>query len=542
MLEKITGSEYKSMIRYGINHLDKYCAVVNDLNVFPVPDGDTGTNMVMTMKNGYQAIDGSAAELSAVARSFANATVFGARGNSGVIVSQFFKGVSKGLSDVDEADCSALSRALDMGCEYAYAAVAEPVEGTILTVIKDAADAVRARLSDIDAVDELIALFLAAARGSLENTPNLLPILAKAGVVDSGGSGLVYFFEGVQRYLNGEELETVDNVKTTASVDYAAFNRYTRFDYGFCTELLLQVMIDPADFRYDELVAALGGLGDSLVTTQEDDKVKVHIHTPTPERVLALCHEFRCEFLTVKIENMTVQHTQTTQKILCSKTASPGHFAVVAVAPNAMLQAMLVDMGADAVILSEEVPSSQDFIEAFERLSVKEILVFPNSSNSILSAMQAGSLYKNAKITVLNCRSIAECYPALAIIDYENEDIGEVVDAVNDTIRNIREVAVVHAVKNIEYGSHSIVKNDYFALSGKDVLYTADKFETVVYLTVAKIMSERDSSVITLFYGQNPSRKTVDALAAEIGETYPDVEVCIIPTQDAVYDLIISFE
>ena len=144
------------MIRYGINHLDKYCAVVNDLNVFPVPDGDTGTNMVMTMKNGYQAIDGSAAELSAVARSFANATVFGARGNSGVIVSQFFKGVSKGLSDVDEADCSALSRALDMGCEYAYAAVAEPVEGTILTVIKDAADAVRARLSDIDAVDELI--------------------------------------------------------------------------------------------------------------------------------------------------------------------------------------------------------------------------------------------------------------------------------------------------------------------------------------------------------------------------------------------------
>ena len=207
-----------------------------------------------------------------------------------------------------------------------------------------------------------------------------------------------------------------------------------------------------------------------------------------------------------------------------------------------MLQAMLVDMGADAVILSEEVPSSQDFIEAFERLSVKEILVFPNSSNSILSAMQAGSLYKNAKITVLNCRSIAECYPALAIIDYENEDIGEVVDAVNDTIRNIREVAVVHAVKNIEYGSHSIVKNDYFALSGKDVLYTADKFETVVYLTVAKIMSERDSSVITLFYGQNPSRKTVDALAAEIGETYPDVEVCIIPTQDAVYDLIISFE
>ena len=538
-MEIINGSSYKDMIHYGINHLDKYCDVVNDLNVFPVPDGDTGTNMVMTMRNGYHSIGDDGDDVAYIAKSFANGAVFGARGNSGVIVSQFFKGMSHGLQGACELDCETFSKALGKGCEFAYASVAKPVEGTILTVLKDATGAVNNNLSSITTFDELIDTFLREAKTSLENTPNLLPILSKAGVVDSGGAGIVYFFEGMQRYLMGEELESVDSQPVGTVIDYSAFNKNSNFDYGYCTELLLQLVCDTDQFDYPRFVSHLQKMGDSVATSLEVDKVHVHVHTHTPEQILNFCHRYG-EFLNLKIENMSVQHTQTTQKFLVSENASEGNFSVVAVAPNAGLQSMLSNMGADVVILSEEVPSSQDFIEAFQKVTTKEILVFPNSSNSILSAMQAGSLYKHAKITVLNCRSIAECYSALAYIDFEG-DINDTIEAVDDTIGNIYEAAIIHAAKNIQYGNRKVVKNDYFALAGDEILFTAHKFEAVVMLTVGDVVNRLDRSVLNLFYGQNVSRSEVEALSEEI-EAQFDLETCVIPTQNPIYDLVLSFE
>ena len=253
MIEKITGSCYKSMIDYGINPLDKHCAKVNELNVFPVPDGDTGTNMVMTLKNGFLSIAEESQTVSAVAKDFANATVFGARGNSGVITSQFFKGISEGLKGESEADVKAFYRALNKGCEYAYAAVATPVEGTMLTVIKEATSALGAKLDVVDSIDEAVGLFVDSATRSLKNTPELLPILKKAGVVDSGGAGMVYFFEGVQRYLRGEPMEIVETVaEVSETIDYSKFNINSVFDYGYCTELLLQLTStkEPLDKDY----------------------------------------------------------------------------------------------------------------------------------------------------------------------------------------------------------------------------------------------------------------------------------------------------
>ncbi|MBQ8331980.1 MAG: DAK2 domain-containing protein [Clostridia bacterium] len=543
-MERITGSCYKAMLSYGVHHLDKHCAIVNDLNVFPVPDGDTGTNMVMTMKTGLHSLSETTDPLSSVAQSFANAAVFGARGNSGVIISQFFKGISEGFKDEHTADPSVLFRALDKGCEYAYAAVAKPVEGTILTVIKDATNAIGENLGELRTIDDVIAVFLKEARRSLENTPKLLPILEKAGVVDSGGSGVVYFFEGVQRYLNGEApeaAEVADTSEQSQYVDYSVFHKNSNFEYGYCTETLLQLTVDREDFSYSDFVAGLERMGESLATSLEGDKVKIHIHTKTPEQILTYCHGFG-EFLSLKIENMSVQHTQTTQKFLCSPNEGEGLFAVVAVAPNAMLQQMLAEMGADVVILSKEVPSSKDFLEAFEQVSAKEILVFPNSSNSILSAMQAGSLYKKAKITVLNCRSIAECYASLPIIDFNETDVHAIVSEVNDIIGNIYEVAVIHATKNIQYGNKTIVKNDYFALSGEEILLTGDQFERVALLTVNEVLRKQERSVLTLFYGKNVSEKQIHSLASRIGEAEDEVEICVISTQNPIYDLILSFE
>ena len=542
MLKTINGSCFSDMIKYGINHLEKYCEQVNDLNVFPVPDGDTGTNMVMTLKNGIGVLNGNGGELSQIAQGFSNAAVFGARGNSGVIISQFFKGLAEGLKNVGEADVRAFSRALDAGCDYAYAAVATPVEGTVLTVMREASTVVRESLDDINSIDELVDVFLRQARITLDNTPNLLAILAKAGVIDSGGAGLVYFFEGVERYLKGEPLEDVQSQQNVAEfIDFSKFNRYSNFEFGYCTETLLQLTVDDKAFNPRAFTANLQQLGESIVTSFEGDKVKVHVHTHHPERVLAFCHEYG-EFLTLKIENMSVQHTQTVQKYLCATSTESSAFAVVAVAPNAAMQKMFSDMGADVVILSAEVPSSQDFVEAFEHVSANEILVFPNNANSILSARQAGKLYKKSKVTVLKSRSIAECYSALAVIDFGEDDVDNVVDDVEDTIDELYEVAFVRAAKNTRFGNRTIFKGDYFAMSGDDVLQSGGKLEYVVWLTVKDVVDDRDCNVINMFYGKNVSKEQIEAIAQEIQKAHFDVEVCLISTEDVTYDLILSFE
>ena len=543
MLQKITGPSFRSIIKYGLSNLEKYCSIVNDLNVFPVPDGDTGTNMVMTIKNALPALDTASDSLSNVAQSFAKATVFGARGNSGVIVSQFFKGMSEAFT-TEDADATTLSNALESGYQFAYAAVAKPVEGTILTVIREGSEAVKRNLAQIETIDEAVSVFLKQAKISLENTPNLLPILKKAGVIDSGGAGLVYFFEGIALFLNGEPLQPLQTNPTESapSIDYTAFNRYSKFEFGYCTELILQLTVDEADFSQDDFSRRLQELGESVVTSFESDKVKIHVHSHTPEKVLEFCHGFG-EFLTLKIENMSVQHTQTTQKkYLCAKNQDEGFFAIVAVAPNDTLQAMLSQMGADVSILSAEAPSSQDFIEAFEHVASQEIIVFPNSSNSILSAIQAGNLYDKAKVTVVNCRTIAECYSAMAAIDFGETNVGEVVAVVNETIDNIFQVSIARATKNTQFGTQSIVKDEYFALSEKEVLMTGKDFETVSVETLKVVVQDKDCSVVNLFYGKNVTDERAENLANQIREVVDDVEVCLIATQDSVYDLIISFE
>ncbi len=547
-METINGLIYGDMLRYGLSHLETHRAAVNNLNVFPVPDGDTGTNMVMTVRNGYRALteapSGPPEALSPAAQTFANAAVFGARGNSGVILSQFFRGLAEGFADHRRADCALLTTAWEQGCACAYRAVAKPVEGTVLTVMRETAHAVREALPSLGTVEELFSVALAAARVSLDGTPSLLPILKRAGVVDSGGAGFVHILEGICAYLNGEpSAAPADPVSEgdAAFVDYALFDRYSDFSLGYCTELLLQLTTPEGTFDYNGFLAHLNTLGESVVSSPEGDKVKIHIHTPTPEVVLAYCHRFG-EFLTMKVENMSVQHTGRVEKILCTPTEEDAACAVVAVAPNQKLQRMLSEMGADAVILSEEAPSSQDFLEAFDRVSAGEVLVFPNSSNSILSAMQAGSMYKGARVTVLNCRSVAQCYASLPIIDFSDEDIRATVTAIHDTIGHLREISVAHAVKTVRYGDKTIVQNDYFALAGEEVLTVGADFAEVARRTLEIALSEEDRDVITLFYGRNRAEEEIQALAAAAEELSGGAEVSVVSTLDPIYDLVITLE
>ena len=548
MLTKILGANYIELLNSGIKNLDKHRSILNDLNVFPVPDGDTGTNMVMTLKYGLESIRDKTDTLSEVARCFSSGAVFGARGNSGVIVSQFFKGVAEGLDGIDEADSTAFAHALHNGCRQAYASVANPVEGTMLTVLKDASCAVidALPLCDIHAV---VDIFLKEARESLQNTPELLPILKKANVVDSGGSGIVYFFEGVQKFLNGEEIDSKsdeDNVMSEP-IDLGLFSKETVFDYGYCVEGVLQLTINTCDFDFKDFTKKLTSIGESVVTSQEEDKVKLHVHVRDLGTLMTYLQSFG-ELLTVKIDNMTVQNimqrskeSQAGQKLLYDAEREKASFAIVAVATNSKTQRKLFEMGADVVILSEIAPSSQDFVNAFELTSADKILVFPNCSNSILSAKQASKLFKNAKISVINSRSFAECYAALSVIDFEG-DLQKAKETSNQTLSEMYQLSIYRATRDRVFGKKRILQKDFFALSNNQILDVSITLEDVTLRVVQSVLEKNDYCVVSLFYGKSISDEMAAWLSEKILAFGNDVEVAIIPTYEANYDLTVTFE
>lgn len=550
MISTINGSSYTDLIHSGIKNLEKHRKTLNDLNVFPVPDGDTGTNMVMTLRYGFDSIKEKDRPLSEISRQFSSSAVFGARGNSGVIISQFFKGLSDGLEELEFADCDALASALRNGYEYAYASVSKPVEGTMLTVLKDASDAVISALP-LQSINSAIDVYLTEARASLARTPELLPILKKANVVDSGGSGVVYFFEGVRKYLNGEEIEELednddDNETVSEHIDLTLFNKDTSFDYGYCVEGLIQLKIDVSEFDNDKFKRALAEYGESIVSSLEQDKVKLHIHTQSLAPLMGYCQAYG-EFLRIKIENMTVQEIQKSKeqeensKFLYKSEREDADYAVIAVATNKYMQERYFEMGADVVIFSEIAPSSQDFVDAFELARSEKILVFPNSANSILAAMQAGALYEKAMINVLNSRTIAECFATLSILDFESS-FEEAIELANETIPSIYQVSVYHAVRNVKYGSRTINKNDFFTLSSNKILDVDSTVEAVTVSTVDRILKEKAYDVVTLYYGKSVSSEIIENLVDSLNELGHCTEFATVSTLETMYEITITFE
>ena len=546
MINKIDGQHYRNLIDYGIRNLSLYCDEVNDLNVFPVPDGDTGTNMVLTLQNGFSAMEAQIDELSELSKKFANAIVFGARGNSGVIISQFFKGFSECFLKIDEADCETVANALENGVANAYKAVSNPTEGTVLTVLREATEYVRRKLSEgkIGNINEMIALFLKKARLSLENTPELLPILKSAGVVDSGGAGIVYVFEGMSKYLNGESLEKSTMGSPLQSIDYSKYDKSSTFEYGYCTELLVQLLDAKEPFDKRSFKKGLEALGDSIVLSFESDKVKLHIHTKTPERVLEYCHRYG-EFLTLKIENMSVQHKELSpREVNLFTEVRRGSFSVLAVAHDSTMKDNFAQMGADIVMLGDRhcPPSSQDFLEAFEMTDVGTILVFANGKNTRLSAEQAAKLYDKAKIVVFNTESDTECYAALPLIDFESDDIDEISESVRATVENIRTVTVTEAAKDTVFNGQKISIGDLVAFSGSSLVSLGSDYADVAIDAIAKTIEDAECDVLTVFVNDSVSDEQISKIEAYVMENYIYTEISFVNTEDDFYDIVLSFE
>ena len=547
MKNTIDGQEFRGLIDYGLRNLALYKTEINTLNVFPVPDGDTGTNMVMTLQNGYNAIKDGDQSLSSVSKSFADAIVFGARGNSGVIISQFFRGFSECFFEKSEADLPEITKALEKGVECAYTAVSVPTEGTILTVIREATEAVRGELElgKIQSIDDVISAFLEKAKYSLERTPELLPILKSAGVVDSGGAGVVYIFEGMQKYMRGESIARPEQDGQAVSADYSLFNENSKFELGYCTELLIQLTKGKAPFDYDSFKKEINLLGTSTVTSYTDGKVKLHIHTDTPENVFSTCHKYG-EFLSVKVENMSVQHhEQETKRTVNLYSEYPkGKFSVLAVAYDRSMKERFMEMGADLVILGDRLcpPSAADFIEAFNK-TTDSILVFANEKSASLSVEQAIKLYdKETKIVVVETRSDAECYSALPMIDFDCEDIEEVARNVRETIANIKMATVSAATKDARFNGQDIKKGDLVALSQNELLALGNLHKEVAIGAIKAVMNEGERDVITMFVNARVPKESTDEICEFVSETYLYTEVAVIETEDEVFDIIISFE
>ena len=548
---ELNGALFADMVRGGAQHLRANAQVVNDLNVFPIPDGDTGDNMSLTMEGGGAALDGVASDsIGDIADKLAGGMLLGARGNSGVILSQFFAGIAKGLSHVERADARALGDAFQSGVKQAYEAVLTPTEGTILTVAREATEYAVEHITTETTLEEFFSYFIKEMHKSLENTPELLPVLKESGVIDSGGAGLVYVIEGMNKILHGEKVAFNQNAAPAVkAVDTSAFTADSIMEFGYCTELLLQLQnskVDAESFPVSNISDYLATLGDSIVAVKNGTVVKIHVHTMTPGKVFEYCQQLG-EFLTVKVENMALQHSETKVENRFEKQeiARPEHkaFGVVAVASGEGICETFRSLGADYIVEGGQTmnPSSEDFLTAFDLVNADTIYVLPNNSNIILTARQAASLYDKADVRVLESRTVGDGYAALTMLDFESGDADTIEQNLKDAMEGVVTGMVTRSVRDSHLGGMNIAKNDYIGFAGKQMLSDATTVSDAACQLLSKL-DTADREVLIAICGKDASPEDMAAVRRYVEESFPQLELYEIDGGQDIYHFIFVLE
>ena len=530
---------FAAMLRQGAVQLSRDKKVINDLNVFPIPDGDTGDNMLMTLKAGCAALNDQLGTLSEIASAASSGMLLGARGNSGVILSRIFAGLAKGLKDVVEADTKAFAKAMQSAVEKAYKSVPVPVEGTIITVLREGAAGADAN-SDLNHYFETL---LEAIQVSLDHTPELLQVLKDAGVVDSGGAGLLSIFRGMNDALNGiiSEEEIAPTMTATPTVELDKFTENSTLEFGYCTEFLLRLMRSKVDLdNFDENVIFnyLNRVGESVVAFREGTIIKVHVHTFTPGVILNEMQKYG-EFLTIKIENMALQHHQSTNQNNASFKTPPKKYGVVTVASGEGLINAFREFGANEVIAGGQTmnPSTQDFLEAFAKINAQHILVFPNNKNIKMAADQAAELYKGADIHVLPSTTIGEGYYGIGSIDRDNPNVEEVIASVMEIMQSVVTGMVSTAIRDAEGKQVTVHTGDYVGYSGKQLLSDSPNRETAAKALVERLgAASRD--VMLIFFGEQVPQNEAEKLVADLQNQYKNLEIMLNNGAQPVYDYI----
>lgn len=548
MISKINGKLFADMIIQGAQNLSNNADLVDSLNVYPVPDGDTGTNMNLTMTSGREEVENNLSKnIGELGKTFSKGLLMGARGNSGVILSQLFRGFCKNIESESEINSKLLAESFQAGVETAYKAVMKPVEGTILTVAKDAAQAAVEKANNTEDCIELMEYIIVKANESLENTPNLLAVLKEVGVVDSGGKGLLCVYEGFLKALKGEKVEAkVAKLDKDEFVhdehDFHGVINTEDIIYGYCTEMMVRFGKNKKAFDEQEFRQDMSQFGDSLLVINDEEIVKVHVHTEYPGKVFNYGQQYG-ELIKLKVENMREQHREVIRKE--QHTAKPKmetvETAIITISMGEGISEIFKSMGATHIISGGQTmnPSTEDIVKVIEQSKCKRAIILPNNKNILMASEQAASIV-DAEAVVIPTKSIPQGISALFQYDVDatlEENKAQMADSVN----NVKSGSLTYAVRDTKIDGVEIKKDAFMGLiEDKIVSNQSDQLTTVTEL-LNEMLAE-DSEILTVIIGQDAEQAVTDNMINWIEEQYPDVEVEVHEGGQPIYQYFFSVE
>ncbi|WPB53399.1 DAK2 domain-containing protein [Lactiplantibacillus plantarum] len=563
----ITNLEFGKMVQAASQKLNQRAEFINSLNVFPVPDGDTGTNMSLSMASGakYEREETST-KVGDLASALAKGLLMGARGNSGVILSQIFRGFSKAVADKESLTANDLAASLAAGAQTAYKAVMKPTEGTILTVIRKAAGAGKEAVKTTDDICEVMDAVVTAAEAALKSTPDLLPVLKQVGVVDSGGQGLTFVLEAFSDSLSGKVDESQDYVPDDAEMDSmidAAHHQSVQgqldpndIKYGYCTEIMVRIgdgkLVDHK-FDYDTFYEYLAKLGDSLLVINDDEIVKVHVHTEHPGDVMTWGQRFGA-LIKVKVDNMRLQqetimeHDKEDEAQAAAEPALPSQpqvdmhgYAIISVSSGDGIGKLFKGLGVTDIIAGGQTmnPSTADIVKAVNDSGAQQALVLPNNKNIFLAAEQAAEV-ADVPVKIIHSQTISQGMTAMLAFNAE-ADLDDNQAAMEETLSTVVSGQVTHAVRDTTIDGLEIKKDDYMGLvDGKIVITNPDR--DTAALDMVKAMLDEDSELVTIIYGKDATKTDADHLAAKVQELDDELEIEIHEGDQPVYPFLVSVE
>ena len=556
---EISASQFQEMVQAGANRLQVNAEYVNSLNVFPVPDGDTGTNMNLSMTSGAKAVvDSTSEKVGELAAMLSKGLLMGARGNSGVILSQLFRGFSKQIPDVVSLNASDLAAAFTHGVETAYKAVMKPVEGTILTVAREAAKAGEKKAKSTDDVVEVMTAVVKGAKRALAKTPDLLPVLKEVGVVDSGGQGLLFVYEGFLSALNGEfqadetyepypaEMDDMVNAEHHRSVQGQMATEDIHF--GYCTEIMVKIGEGPtvdSTFDYEEFRNYLDGIGDSLLVVNDDEIIKVHVHTENPGEVLNYGQKFG-SLVKIKVDNMRLQHETILEhdeevNEFAKKETPRIPYGIVAIAAGKGVQELFESLGANYVISGGQTmnPSTEDIVKAIQEVNADKVIVLPNNKNIFMAADQAAEV-ADIPVAVVPSRTISQGLTAMLSFN-DQASLEENKETMTEMLSSVVSGQVTHAIRDTSIDGVEIKEGDFLGMiDGKIMISNPDI--TATALSTLEQMINEDTEIVTILAGDEGTVEQANEFAEKLTEKHPDLEIEIHQGDQPVYPYLFSAE
>lgn len=550
---EITAAKFQDMVRVGAHRLAKNAEFVNSLNVFPVPDGDTGTNMSLSFGSGAKAVNETDVDnIGELAQALAKGLLMGARGNSGVITSQLFRGFASSVAGKPSLTARDLTAALMNGVETAYKAVMKPVEGTILTVAREAARAANKQIKQTDDAVVIMQAVVAAAKKALADTPNLLPVLKEVGVVDSGGQGLVFIYEGFLEGLSGDvsdqdtytpserEMDEMVNAMHHQSVQSQLATE--DIAHGYCTEMMVGLgkAGATATFDYVPFRNHLAELGDSLLVVNDDEVVKVHVHTEHPGAVFAYGRQFGA-MLKIKIDNMRLQHETILENDQTTETQEPVELGIVAIASGKGITKLFKSLGVTSVLNGGQTmnPSTQDIVDAIKKVNAKQVIILPNNGNIILAAQEAAKV-ASVPVAIVPSKTISQGMTALlsfnpdhSLTDNQKQMTAGLADVVSGQ--------VTQAIRDTTVDGLAIKKDQFMGIVDGKIKVTAAKRKQAT-IDMIKAMLEADSEIVTIMIGEGGSHKEAEAIAKVVEGLDDEIEVELHDGDQPVYPYLVSVE